>query len=71
MEIPIGVIFGSNIHMTGISVGSRAMMDDMIAAMSAKEMKPVIDRTFGFDDAREAFRTMQAATHFGKICIEF
>ncbi len=70
-EIPIGSIFGNNLHMTGISVGSRAMMVDMIAAMSANGMQPVIDKRFSFDDAQEAFRTMQAGTHFGKICIEF
>ena len=32
-------------------------------------MKPVVDRTFKFDEARTAFENMKRASHFGKIAI--
>ena len=60
-----------SIRLDGIYVGSRAMFLDMNAAIEAGGMKPAIDRRFAFDDAREAYRCMEAAGHFGKIVIEF
>ena len=59
-----------SIRLDGIYVGSRAMFLDMNAAIEAGGMKPAIDRRFAFDDAREAYRCMEAAGHFGKIVIE-
>lgn len=56
-------------RLQGIYVGSRAMFTDMNRAIAAHEMRPVIDRTFSFDQAQDAYRTMQAATHFGKLVI--
>jgi NADPH:quinone reductase-like Zn-dependent oxidoreductase len=41
----------------------------MNSAISLHRLRPVIHRTFGFDEVREAFRLMQSGNHFGKICI--
>ena len=38
--------------------------------IAAAELRPVIDRSFAFEEAPEAYRTMQAAGHFGKLVIE-
>ena len=35
------------------------------------EMRPVIDRVFAFEEARQAFEHMASGSHFGKICIKF
>jgi NADPH:quinone reductase-like Zn-dependent oxidoreductase len=32
-------------------------------------MKPVIDKTFAFDQAKEAFAHMASGEHFGKVAI--
>jgi NADPH:quinone reductase-like Zn-dependent oxidoreductase len=53
----------------GIYVGSRAMFEAMNRAIAAAGLQPAIDRTFGFDDARAAYRHMQAGAHFGKIVV--
>jgi NADPH:quinone reductase-like Zn-dependent oxidoreductase len=53
----------------GIYVGSRAMFEQMNAAITAAKLHPVIDRVFDFDQARQAFEHMQSASHFGKIVI--
>jgi NADPH:quinone reductase-like Zn-dependent oxidoreductase len=34
-------------------------------------MRPVIDRVFSFEEAREAMRYMQSGEHFGKVVIRF
>jgi NADPH:quinone reductase-like Zn-dependent oxidoreductase len=75
----IGVLTGGAINPTavmrkslrvqGIYVGSRAMFEDMNRAVAAAGLKPVIDRTFSFEEARAAFHHMRDARHFGKIVI--
>lgn len=59
-----------SIKVQGIYVGSRRMFINMNRAIGAHAMKPVIDRTFAFDDARAAYHAMQAAGHFGKLVIK-
>jgi NADPH:quinone reductase-like Zn-dependent oxidoreductase len=53
----------------GIMVGSRAMFEDMNRAISVNGLKPVIDRVFSFDQAREALSYLQSAQHVGKVVI--
>jgi NADPH:quinone reductase-like Zn-dependent oxidoreductase len=59
-----------NARMQGIFVGSREMFEAMNRAIAAAELRPVIDRVFPFDQARDAMRYMESGAHFGKICIK-
>lgn len=65
---PLPVLMKS-LRLQGVYVGSRQMFEDMNAALSANHIKPVIDRVYPFEDAREALRLMEGASHFGKIVI--
>ena len=56
---------------SGLSVGSRQDFADMLKAISANKIKPVIDRTFPLDQTAEAFAYLESGGHFGKIVIEF
>jgi len=49
--------------------GSRQHFEDMNRAISYHELRPVIDRIFGFDEAAEAFAYFNAQKHFGKVVI--
>jgi NADPH:quinone reductase-like Zn-dependent oxidoreductase len=62
-------ILHKQLRVQGIYVGSRAMFEEMNAAIAEAKMHPVIDRVFDFDNAREAFVHMRSASHFGKIVI--
>jgi NADPH:quinone reductase-like Zn-dependent oxidoreductase len=62
-------VFMKAIRMQGIFVGSREMFEGMNAFISEKEIRPVIDRTFPFEEAKEALRYMQSGSHFGKVVI--
>jgi len=62
-------IMRKSVTIRGIYVGPRAMFADMNRAITAHRLKPVIDQTFGFEDARAAYHTMRAAGHFGKLVI--
>jgi NADPH:quinone reductase-like Zn-dependent oxidoreductase len=59
-----------SIRMQGIYVGSRRMFLDMNRAIEASGLRPVIDRSFSFTHAREAYKHMESAGHLGKIVIE-
>jgi len=70
-NIFIPALFGKNAKMIGISVGSREQFEGMDAAIAKWKLHPVIDQTFPFEQVPEALRAMEAAGHFGKICIKF
>ena len=55
----------------GVEVGSRTMFEAMNAAIARHGLRPVIDRTFSFDDARAALRYLAGRAHMGKVCVRF
>jgi NADPH:quinone reductase-like Zn-dependent oxidoreductase len=57
------------VRVHGIFVGSREMFEAMNRAIAVAGFKPVIDRTFDFERAREAMQYMQTGAHFGKVVI--
>jgi NADPH:quinone reductase-like Zn-dependent oxidoreductase len=59
-----------NIRATRIYVGSRVMFDDMMRALELREVHPVIDRVFPFDEAVAAYRMLESQTHLGKIVVQ-
>ncbi len=62
-------IMRKSINLHGIYVGSQAMFKDMIKAIEANQIKPVIDQVFPFNEAPAAYWSMAQAGHFGKIVI--
>ncbi len=58
-------------RLQGVLVGSRRHQLDMIRAIDANGMKPVIDRSFPLEGIADAFRHQESNRHFGKICLEF
>lgn len=70
-EVNLMSVLMNGLRVQGIFVGSREMFVDMNRAIAAHGMRPVVDRVFGFEDARAAYAHMASAAHFGKICIRF
>lgn len=66
---PIPVLMKS-VKMQGIFVGSREMFEAMNRAIETNRMKPLIDRTFAFEETPAALRYMESGAHFGKIVIK-
>jgi NADPH:quinone reductase-like Zn-dependent oxidoreductase len=62
-------ILMKSICVKGIFVGSREMFEAMNRAISWSKLRPVVDRVFRFEEAREALRYMESGAHFGKICL--
>jgi NADPH:quinone reductase-like Zn-dependent oxidoreductase len=68
-EADLTSVFMRNIRLQGIFVGSREMAEDMLRAMEAHQLRPVIDRVFAFGETRNALRYMRTGAHFGKIVV--
>ena len=58
-----------SIRLQGIYVGSRRMFEDMNRAIDHHKIRPIVDRSYAMEDARDAYHAMRAAGHFGKIVI--
>ncbi len=50
-------------------VGSRADFENMNRAIAYHQVRPVVDRVFGFDEVAEAFEYFDAKNYFGKVVI--
>lgn len=68
-QLPLTLIFMQQVRVQGILVGHREGFEAMNRAIAAHGMRPVVDRTFSFEEARAAFELMAAGGHFGKVCV--
>ncbi|MCF8467233.1 MAG: NAD(P)-dependent alcohol dehydrogenase [Sneathiella sp.] len=64
-------IMRKSVCLQGIYVGPRDMFARMNAALKHNNIHPVIDTVVDFKNAKDAYRLMESATHFGKIVIGF
>ena len=52
-----------------ITVGDRAALLELGRAGPTRRRKPIIDKVFGFGEAREAFAHLESGAHLGKVVI--
>lgn len=63
-------VFMKAICLQGVFVGSRYMFEQMNRAIEFSKLTPVIDKTFAFDEVRDALKYMESGSHFGKIVVK-
>lgn len=68
-QIALTKVLMNGVSLRGVMVGSREHFEQMNAAITAHELKPVVDRVFDFDEAPEAFAYLARGAHFGKVCL--
>lgn len=66
---PISILMKA-VKLQGIFVGSREMFEAMNNCIAENNLQPVVDKVFEFSQAREALKTMESASHFGKIVVK-
>jgi NADPH:quinone reductase-like Zn-dependent oxidoreductase len=67
LRLPLVVM--QQIRLQGVTVGSLEDLQAMVAAISQHRMRPVVEKTFPFAAAPDAFRYMAEGKHFGKVAI--
>lgn len=66
---PILGLLGSRASITGISVGPRRALEDLVRMIDQHLIKPVIDHTYSFAEVPQAFAHLNRGA-FGKVVIE-
>ncbi|STO08680.1 putative alcohol dehydrogenase [Exiguobacterium aurantiacum] len=62
-------LYLKHITMYGSVLGTRAEFQAMLEAIKSGQMKPVVDRTFSLDEARDAQTYFKQRGKFGKIVL--
>ncbi len=68
-DVSLFPLVARNARLDGIYVGSHADFEALTSFLTQHQIRPIIDRTFAFDEVRAAFAHLQGAGHFGKIVI--
>jgi NADPH:quinone reductase-like Zn-dependent oxidoreductase len=68
--VPTSAFMGRQQKLQGLVVGSRQQQMEMVRAIEATKLKPVIDRVYPLHELAAAFQREEQGLHFGKICIE-
>ncbi len=68
-DFNLALVVMQNIRLQGVTVGSRDQFEEMLAAISAHKLRPVIDRVFPLAEIRTAIEYLGSGRHIGKVCI--
>ena len=69
MTTPLGLIITRQVRLQGVTVGHRDGFEAMLRAMEQHQVKPVVDRSFAFEELKEAMAYLKSGVQFGKVCI--
>jgi NADPH:quinone reductase-like Zn-dependent oxidoreductase len=69
-EVSIVTALIKQLRLQGLIVGNRSQQQDMVKAIDANKMRPIIDKVFPLENIVEAFKYQETNQHFGKICLE-
>ncbi|KIW22408.1 uncharacterized protein PV07_12296 [Cladophialophora immunda] len=58
-----------NVTLKGILNGPRDRFEEMMRFYEGKKIRPVVDKVFPFDEAKEALQYLYGGAHFGKVVI--
>lgn len=58
------------LRLQGVLVGNRTQQQEMVKAIDANGMKPVVDKVFALEEMVQAFQYQETNQHFGKICLQ-
>lgn len=69
-DFPSATVMGKSIRLIGLTVGSRRHQIDMVRAIDATGIRPVLDKAFPLAELGAAFAHQESNTHFGKIVVD-
>jgi NADPH:quinone reductase-like Zn-dependent oxidoreductase len=59
-----------NVTLKGLLNGPRSEFEEMCAFYEKHRIKPALDKTFDFDQAKEALKYLYGGGHFGKVIVQ-
>ena len=70
MTASLGSIITRQVRLQGVTVGHRDGFEAMLRAMAQHGLRPVIDRSFAFEELKEAMAYLKSGAQFGKVCLQ-
>lgn len=67
--LPIMPMISKQIQLRGVMVGNRRQQQDLVRALNANPVRPVLDRHFDLEEIVPAFQYQESNQHFGKIIL--
>ena len=67
VELDLRTFFYNQQQIFGSTMGCREELRSMLQHMETYQMKPVIDKVFTLDNAKEALHYLEESKHFGKL----
>lgn len=58
------------VTLKGLQNGPKDRFEEMLRFYEEKEIKPVVDRVFAFEESKEALKYLFSGGHFGKVVIK-
>lgn len=68
-DVPTALLMSKPVRLQGLLVGSRRQQQDLVRALDATGLRPVVDAVFPLAETADAFRYQEAGEHVGKICV--
>jgi NADPH:quinone reductase-like Zn-dependent oxidoreductase len=68
-ELSVIPFMTKKVTLRGIVVGPREMFEEMNQALALHRLRPVVHRTYAFEDARAALADLAQGTHVGKLIV--
>ena len=65
-----GAILGKNITIKGITSGHRGMFEECLKIMAEHGVQTLVDETFFFDNAKDAYAHLESGAHMGKVMVQ-
>lgn len=59
-----------NVTLKGILNGPKDRFEEMLGVYAEKGIRPVVDRVFPFEEAKEALQYLYGGGHFGKVVVQ-
>lgn len=69
IQFPAGLVINGNTRLMGLTVGSRTHLEQLVSAVDANGLSPVIDMVFPLSELAQAFRRQESKLQVGKICV--
>jgi NADPH:quinone reductase-like Zn-dependent oxidoreductase len=59
-----------NVTLKGMLNGPKDRFEEMVEFYGKHQIHPVIDRTFKFEEAKDALKYLYSGSHFGKVVVK-
>lgn len=69
-EVDLRRVFFLQLEIVGSTMGTREELSGLMALMVSRGIRPVVDRVYGFSQAREAFSHLEKGEVFGKVVLD-